>query len=139
MAAQNIQIDESHLNTLRDQYKGYTDDIKKRATTAFPWTTATEINMDAAFTTRLGNSAFNSGQKLTGAIEAVRQNLFGRMQATYTDTYDVYAGIVNLLKDTDAVEHLNTLTGDQFDSYIPTSPPSLGTGTGTGTGTTTGS
>jgi hypothetical protein len=130
--AGNIEIDETTLKAFQGEYNGYTDDIKKAATTNYTWGNSS-INMSAQFTLPLGGSNFKAASGLKDAIEGVRQNLFGRMQASYTDTYDIYAGVTSLLADTDAVENLNTMTGQEFDSYIPTSPPQLGSKSPSGT------
>ncbi len=123
--AENIVIDEPTLTRLKNKYQALLDDIDLRMTN-YTWGTNpdSQISLGDAFPLRLGGAGFTEAVNLAKDLEKVRTNLTGRIDTTYTNATNLRWGLQYLLDDSSAVEHLNTLTAAEFESFIPTSTSS---------------
>ncbi|WP_261556597.1 hypothetical protein [Frankia tisae] len=130
-----IVIDESTLTKLRDKYVGLLDEIDTRLVN-YKWgdNPDSQLTLGDAFPLRLGGGQFAEAVSLASDLDHVRQRLTGRIDSTYTNATNLRWGLQYLLEDSDAVEHLNTMTGEEFESFIPTSSASPGDGGDDGAG-----
>ncbi len=132
---ETIVIDEATLTSLRDKYAGLLDEIDTRLVN-YKWgdNPDSQLTLGDAFPLRLGGDSFTEAVGLAKDLDSVRQKLTGRIDATYTNATNLRWGLQYLLEDTDAVEHLTTMTGEEFESFIPTSTSTPGDGGGNGGG-----
>ncbi|CAO5147337.1 conserved hypothetical protein [Frankia sp. AiPs1] len=133
--AENIVIDEPTLIGLRNKYQGLLDDIDTRMTD-YQWGTNPDsrLSLGDEFTLRLGGADFVEAVGLAKDLGKIREKLAGRVDSTYSDATNLRWGLEYLLQDTDAVEHLTTMSAQEFQSFIPVSTTSATEGSGGQTG-----
>ncbi|SNQ46307.1 conserved hypothetical protein [Frankia canadensis] len=133
--AENIVIDEATLTRLKTEYATLLDDIDTRMST-YKWgnSPGSRLNLDEQFPLRLGGADFAAAVSLAKDLEKIRQNLTGRIGDTYTNASNLRWGLEYLLADTNHIEPLNKMTAEEFESYIPTSTTTPGSGSSSGSG-----
>jgi hypothetical protein len=138
MADDMIHIDQPTLNRLKTQYVDLLTDLDTRLA-SYQWDSgdpASTVRLGDPFKLRLGGAEFTEAVGLASALDVVRKNLTGRFDTVYTNASNLRWGLQYLLEDSDAVEHLNTMTSADFESFIPTenTTPDPGAGGGGGRG-----
>jgi hypothetical protein len=117
-----IKIDEPTLQRLRTEYGDLLEDMDTRLAD-YQWDsgeTYSDLTLGDQFPLSLGGAEFAQAVKLAKELDKVRKNLTGRFDTVYSNASNLYWGLQSLLEDTDAVEHLNQMTAEEFSEFIPT-------------------
>jgi hypothetical protein len=115
-----IKVDKESLTRLQTEYTDLAADIEKRLN-MYHWAEGSDISLAGPFKIRLGGNNFVAGQDLAKHLERIRTNLVERFTLTYQDSEGLSVGLKALLADTDAVEELNSMTSEQFGTFVQAS------------------
>ena len=117
-----IIINEQNLNTLEAKYESTVAAIDKVNAKVYKWGTTPEsqVNLSAPLPLRVGGGHFDQGLALSAAVEKVRGALVERLTGARRDTQALQYAVKWLLADSHATEHLATLSGADFEHFIPT-------------------
>lgn len=115
-----IAINAENLTRLQGEYGDLIKAIESRLG-AFQWDAKSNMYLSGPFPLWVGGAGFTQAQALAAKLEQVRADLVQRLTSTKENSSNLYVGLQRLLADTTAVEELNTMTAEDFNSFIPVS------------------
>ncbi|WP_432990137.1 hypothetical protein [Dactylosporangium sp. CA-233914] len=116
-----IVINQAYLQGLQTKYTNQVNDIDGMYGKVFPYGSQPGAHMDITkpFTLRLGGANFVEAQDDVAVLDQTRSGLASRLKSARGELYTLEYGIKFLLADSDATEHLSTLSADQFEYFMP--------------------
>lgn len=127
-----IKIDEPTLKRLVTKYGNMIGDMDTRLAN-YQWDRGepkSTLILSDPFALHLGGADFTQAGNLANALDVVRKNLVNRFDTVYSNAADLYWGLQFLLADSNATEHLASMTAQQFDQYLPADAQGASNGDG---------
>lgn len=115
-----IAINAENLTRLKGEYGDLIKAIEARLG-AFQWDDNSNMYLSGPFPLWVGGAGFTQAQALSAKLEKIRADLVQRLTSTKENASNLYVGLQRLLADTSAVEDLNSMTAEEFNSFIPVS------------------
>jgi hypothetical protein len=128
-----IVIDHNELQILSNSWGQRQRDAEDRQS-EFNWGTQSPVttsasptgkargNLGIQWTTKLGVAGYAPGNTMSDKIEGIRKNLAERIKEFGDHAYELHWGLDNLMNDSEACEHFNTMTADNFNAEFPAAP-----------------